>query len=215
MPRAGAPHGSNGAGQPSQGIGGAHAAAGPAERDRTNGAGPPGRRAPLRPDDFATLAVLGVVREGCAAFDEVLTAAKALADADWQPTADVLAAAMTRVLDDALLRQGADGFAITDDGEACLKALIEAAPASSRGAAARTAAALKVCFLDVLDPAARQDVLDDLIGLHCRDLDALIDGCGGCPAAGTCPRLWIAREIARMKSEIAWLCDLKQSLPEA
>ena len=178
-----------------------------------HGGAPPRRHAPLRPTDFAMLAVLGVVHEGFAAFDDILAAAKALAEPDWQPTADVLAAAMTRALDQALVCKTSAGYAATPDGIGCLRDLLEAPPASSRGAVARTAAALKVCFLGVLDEVSRQDVLDELIVLHRRDLDALVEGCAGCPAAGVCPRLWIAREIARMKSEIAWLCDLKESFP--
>lgn len=159
------------------------------------------------------LAILGVVQEGFAAFDDILAAAKSLAEPDWQPTADVLASTLTRALDAALVRRTGAGFAVTPGGADRLQDLLEAPPASSRGAAARTAAALKVCFLGVLDNTTRQDVLDELIDLHRRDLDVLIEGCAGCPAAGVCPRLWIAREIARMKSEIAWLCDLKETFP--
>jgi hypothetical protein len=172
----------------------------------------PKRRRALGAHDFALMAVLGIVHEGFTRFTEIAPAAKSLAGLDWQPTGDVLAGALEDALADGLLVVTEAGYALAEEGRLRLAELVQASPATERGGTGRTAAALKVCFLGALDGEARDLVLDDLTRLQQGQLQALLDGCARCPASGVCARMWIAREIERMRSEIAWLGKLKAEL---
>jgi len=172
----------------------------------------PVRREPLGANDFALMAVLGIVHEGFTCFSDIVPAAKSLAGADWQPTADVLAGALETALAAGLLTVTDDGHALTDEGDLHLAALVQAPPACARGGTARTAAALKVCFLGVLDAEARDFVIDELARLQEEELQTLLDGCARCPAANMCTRLWMAREVERLRGEITWLSLLKAGL---
>lgn len=155
------------------------------------------------------MAVLGIVYEGYQRPAEIVPAARSLASPDWQPTADVLAAALETALAERLLVLTTAGYAITTEGVDSLAALICTPAPSARGAAARTCAALKVCFLGAIHHRQRETVIDELVLLHEKELSALIEGCAGCPASGDCTRLWIAREVERIRSEIDWLSELK------
>lgn len=175
----------------------------------------PVRRRALGAHDFALMAVLGIVHEGFTRFAEIVPAAKSLAGLDWQPTGDVLAGALENALADGLLIVTEAGYALADEGRLRLAELVQASPATERGGTGRTAAALKVCFLGALDGDARDLVLDDLTRLQQGQLQALLDGCARCPASGVCARIWIAREIERMRSEIVWLGTLRAELWQA
>jgi Putative AphA-like transcriptional regulator len=172
----------------------------------------PVQRRTLDARDFALMAVLGIVHEGFTRFSEIVPAAKSLAGLDWQPTGDVLAGALEDALADGLLVATEAGYALAEEGRLRLAELVQAPPATARGGAGRTAAALKVCFLGALDGETRDLVLDDLTRLQQGQLQALLEGCARCPASGVCARMWIAREIERMRSEIAWLGTLKAEL---
>jgi hypothetical protein len=175
----------------------------------------PARPDPLGANDFALMAVLGIVHDEFSTFREIVPAAKSLAGADWQPTADVLAGALEIALSTGLLTSTERGHALTEQGHLHLATLVQAPPTAARGGTARTAAALKVCFLGVLDLEARDLVIDELIRLQEQELHTLLDSCARCPAASICSRLWMAREVERLRGEIAWLSLLKADLEPA
>jgi len=174
----------------------------------------PNRDRPLASVDFAQMAVLGIVHEGFSTFGEIVPAAKSVARPDWQPTADVLASAVEGALKAGYLDSTGAGYALTRDGHAVLVRYVQAPLASARGRSARTATALKLCFLEALDADQRESVIEDLARLQHAELRALLEGCETCPASGRCTRLWMAREIERIKSEMAWLDTLKVEIAD-
>lgn len=161
------------------------------------------------------MAVLGIVHEGFRRFGEIVPAAKSLARPDWQPTADVLANALDGALEERYLAPTKSGYALTRNGRLRLATFVRAPVESARGRTARTATALKVCFLRAVDDNQRDVVIAELARLQEDELRALVEGCAACPSSGRCTRLWIAREIERIRSEIIWLDTLKHELARA
>lgn len=169
--------------------------------------------------DLATLAVLGIVRDGFGAFSQVASAAKALARPDWQPTDDVLVRAVESALSDGFLtvkdhggRPPGPRFAITRAGTGRLRALLCAPVENGRGAVRRTVAALKICFLGALDHESACEILEELSVAYRADLEAMQHARRVCPAARGAPGRWIDREIDRVEHELAWLARLQVDL---
>ena len=163
--------------------------------------------------------VLGAVSEGLEGFQEIATAARSIAACDWQPTADIVAAAVTRaVADGDLIRQEAPDpataprFALSTAGKAHLCALLDRPSPRCRDSVGRTITALKVCFLGALDPARGCAVLETLSAGYRCELQVLRKGCRSCPVGRGYARLWIDREVQRIEQEVAWLEGLRANL---
>lgn len=67
---------------------------------------------------------------------------------------------------------------------------------SPEHALAAVCACLKIRFLEMLEPEARDAVLVDLMAAHRRALSQAQSALGGCPCRCTFVRRYLAREVA-------------------
>lgn len=176
----------------------------------------------LHPSDLVSLAVLGVVSEGCRTLGEIAAAARSIATCDWQPTTDLLAGSVTKAVEDGFLRAAGPRAArqeiryrISSSGKAKLRDLLLRHSPRCRDSLGRASIALKICFLGVLDSPQAKQLLEDLTERYLDERRKLRATCSGCPASSGFAGLCIAREIQRLEQEQAWLESLSTNLPEA
>jgi hypothetical protein len=72
-------------------------------------------------------------------------------------------------------------------------------------ALAAVCACLKICFLDLLEPEARDAVVDDLMTAHRRALHQARAALTGCPCRCAFVQRYLAREVERWEAEVGWL----------
>ena len=173
----------------------------------------------LTANDLVTLTVLGTVFEGYQSYAHVLTAARSIASADWQPTGDLVTGALAKAINDGYLRvRGRTKsirtarFAISSAGKARLRELLSRATPRCRDSLGRVATSLKVCFLGALGTEGACALLDDLSQGHLRELQGLRVGCEACPAAQGFAGRCVGREIERLEQELAWLGRVRADL---
>jgi DNA-binding PadR family transcriptional regulator len=157
--------------------------------------------------DFA---VLGVVSERARTTAEVVAIIQRLGGARFRPTAEVVAGRIVALAEAGLLT--ASGGAPGDGrwqpaarGRAYLQRLLTTPSALPVDALSTLCAGLKTCFLEMLEPAARQAVLEDLMAAHRRVLSEAQGALSGC--AHRCPllRRCFEREVERWEGELLWL----------
>ena len=72
-------------------------------------------------------------------------------------------------------------------------------------ALAAVCSCLKICFLEMLEPEAREVVSADLLAAHRRGLDEAQGALLGCPCRCVLVQRYLAREVERWESELVWL----------
>jgi hypothetical protein len=72
-------------------------------------------------------------------------------------------------------------------------------------ALAAVCACLKICFLDMLEPAARDAVIDDLMAAYRRALHEAQAALAGCPCRWAFVQRYLARDVERWEAELSWL----------
>ena len=72
-------------------------------------------------------------------------------------------------------------------------------------ALAALCASLKICFLEMLDGAARQAVLDDLVAAHRSALSNAEEALAGCPCRCALVQRYLAHDVERWRAELGWL----------
>jgi hypothetical protein len=70
---------------------------------------------------------------------------------------------------------------------------------------AAVCACLKICFLDMLEPGARDAVIDDLMAAHRRALQDAQAALTGCPCRCAFVQRYLARDVERWEAELSWL----------
>ena len=165
----------------------------------------------LSPSNLLDLAVLGILSERARTAAEVVGIVKRLGGARFQPTADVIAARMAALIEAGLLTPLPDGRADevrwqhTPSGRAHVQRLLMMPSAAPVNALAAVCACLKICFLEVLEPDARDAVLEDLMAAHRRALGEAQGALSGCPCRCAFVQRYLAREVDRWESELIWL----------
>lgn len=167
------------------------------------------------------LAVLGVVSEQARSAAEVITVVKRLGGGRFQPTSDVIAGRMGKLVEAGLLAPVPDDdgdevrWQPTASGRAHVQRLLMMPSAPPLDALAAVCACLKICFLEVLDPEARDAVLDDLMAAHRRALRQAVAALSACPCRCISVQRYLAREVERWESELSWLEALAGDLAPA
>jgi hypothetical protein len=77
--------------------------------------------------------------------------------------------------------------------------------ASPAGVLAAVCACLKICFLEMLDPVARDAVMHDLMAAHRRALHQARAALAGCPCRCAFVQRCLARDVERWEAELNWL----------
>jgi Putative AphA-like transcriptional regulator len=117
------------------------------------------------------LAVLGVTEEHARTATEVIAVVKRLGGARFQPTAEVIAGRIAALFEEGLLRPAPEDqpgeirWQPSAAGQAHVQRLLMMPSGSPVATLAAVCACLNICFLEILDPVARDAVMDDLMAM--------------------------------------------------
>jgi DNA-binding PadR family transcriptional regulator len=165
----------------------------------------------LSPNEVLDLAVLGVTSERARTAAEVVAAVKHIGAARFQPIADVIAGRLLALAEAGLLisaRRGSSGegaWRPSPAGREHMERLALMPSGSPVNALAAVCARLKVCFLELLQPDARQAVIEDLVAAHRRALDEAQTALAGCSCRCAFVQRCLARDVERWQAELCWL----------
>ena len=166
------------------------------------------------------LAVLGVVSERARTTTEVIAVVKHIGGTRFQPTADVIAGRIAGLAEAGLLvpaaGAGADArWRPSAAGRAHVERLLMIPGGSPGSALATVCACLKICFLDLLEPAERDAVIGDLRAGHRRALHEARAALTGCPCRCSFVQRYLARDVERWEAELCWLEALASEVAAA
>lgn len=165
----------------------------------------------LSPNNVLDLAVLGVASERARTAAEVVSVVKRVGGARFQPTTDVIVGRIAALAEAGLLTSMPDAtsgglrWRPSASGRAHVQRLLMAQSASPADALAAVCACLKICFLEMLEPEARDAVLIDLMAAHRRALSQAQGALSGCPCRCAFVQRYLAREVERWEAELSWL----------
>lgn len=179
----------------------------------------------LSPSDVLDLAVLGVASERACTAAEVISVVKRVGGARFRPTTDVIAGRIVTLAEAGLLTPlpghtparlpGKVRWQPSASGRARVQRLLMAQSAAPADALAAVCAGLKICFLGMLAPDARDAVVSDLLAAHRRALGQAQAALTGCPCRCAFVQRCLAREVERWEAELAWLEALAGELGAA
>lgn len=164
----------------------------------------------LSPSEVLDLAVLGVTSERARSAAEVVAAVKHIGAARFQPIADVIVGRVVALAEAGLLnatRNASSGEVVwrpSPAGQAHIERLLLRPSGSPVHALAAVCAALRFCFLELLQPDAREAVVEDLVAAHRRALDEAQAALTGCPCRCGFVQRWLARDVERWEAELCW-----------
>ncbi len=165
----------------------------------------------FQPKDASLLTVLGAIQLGHKSLEEIIGAAKHVAESDWQPTGDLIRDCIRDALEAGLIQQSEasehakpGSFAITEAGVLRLFEMLSGATPTI-GRFGQLHSAMKVCFLGAFHPQVRGQRLEELRRRYEGELTRLRHGCRRCPCRDRFVRLWMDHEIGRLEWELAWL----------
>jgi hypothetical protein len=165
----------------------------------------------LSPSNVLDLAVLGVSSERARSTAEVISVVKRLGGARFLPTADVIAGRIGALAEAGLLVSTPDGasedirWRTSASGHAHVQRLLMTRSAPPADALAAVCACLKICFLDMLEPDARGEVVVDVMAAHRRALSEAQAALVGCPCRCAFLQRHLARDVERWEAELIWL----------
>ena len=169
----------------------------------------------LSPSDVLDLAVLGVASERARTAAEVISVVKRVGGGRFRPTTDVIAGRIATLAEAGLLTPLPDQtparmpdevrWQPSASGRAQAQRLLMAQSAAPADALAAVCACLKICFLGMLAPDARDAVVGDLLAAHRRALGQAQAALTGCPCRCAFVRRCLAREVERWEAELTWL----------
>jgi len=175
----------------------------------------------LSPSSVLDLAVLGVTSQRAQSAAEVIAVVKRVGGARFQPTAEVVAGRIAALVEAGLLVPMAGAAAAgvlwrpSAAGRAHVERLLMMQNGSPVHALAAVCACLKICFLDMLEPGARDAVIDDLMAAHRRALQAAQAALVGCPCRCAFVQRYLARDVERWEAELIWLEALASEVETA
>ena len=174
----------------------------------------------LPPSQVLDLAVLGVTSERARTAAEVVAAVKEVGTARFQPVTDVIvgridALAEAGLLSSARTGSGGEVWRPSPAGRAYMERLLLTPSGPPVHALAAACACLKLCFLKLLQPDAREAVIEDLLAAHRHALghaQAALTGCvWRCPLVQRC----LTRDVERWEAEVCWLDSLAREFETA
>jgi len=162
------------------------------------------------PSSVLDLAVLGVVSERARSERELIAAVRHIGGGRFQPTGDVVAGRIAALAEAGLLvapgGERADvRWRLSRAGEAHVQRLLLMRSGPPVDALAALCASLKICFLELLDGASRQAVLDDLVAAHRSALSDAEEALADCPCRCALVQRYLAHDVERWRAELGWL----------
>ena len=174
----------------------------------------------LSPSQMLDLAVLGVTSERARTAADVVAAVREVGAARLQPVTDVIvgrvgALAAAGLLSLARSKSGEAVWGPSPAGRAYMERLLLMPSGPPVYALAAACACFKLCFLELLQPDARETVIEDLLATHRHALgqaQAALTGCAWhCPVVQRC----LARDVERWEAELSWLDALAREFETA
>lgn len=174
------------------------------------------------PKAATRLAILGVVCRAPTLGTMIVTLVKHIVGRAWHPTSDVIAQNLEELRNRALVRAGGDGrrwdttsYEITDEGRALLDSLLRRPIEATASGIDPGAVALKVCFLDLLEPAAQREQIEGILALYDVEIGRFREAVMRCACDWAYVADWIELEIRRLTAEREWFEELTGRLREA
>jgi hypothetical protein len=172
------------------------------------------------PGNVLDLAVLGVASERARTTVEIVAVVKRVGGARFQPTVDVIGGRIAALAEAGLLTPAPGSAAAgpwrpSAAGRAHVEQLLMMPSGSPVAALAAVCTCLKICFLDLLEPGARDAVIDDLMAGHRRALDEAQAALSGCPCRCAFVQRCLARDVERWEAELGWLEALANEVETA
>ena len=165
------------------------------------------------PRNIVDLAVLGVASERARSQRELLAAVRHIGGGRFQPTAEVVGWRIAALAEAGLLVAADDGtetrWRPSRAGQAQIQRLLLMRSGPPVDALAAVCACLKICFLEMLDGAARRAVLDDLLAAHRSALSDAEAALAGCPCRCALVQRYLAHDVERWRAELGWLEGLR------
>ena len=162
------------------------------------------------PSNVLDLAVLGVASERARSPRELLAAVRHIGGGRFQPTAEVVSGRIAALAEAGLLVPATDEGAETRwrpsrAGQAHVQRLLLMRSGPPVDALAALCTCLKICFLEMLEGAARRAVLDDLLAAHRSALDDAEAALASCPCRCPLVQRYLAHDVERWRAELGWL----------
>lgn len=174
------------------------------------------------PKDATQLAILGVVCRAPALGTEIVSLVKHIVGRAWQPTSDVIAVTLEGLLGHGLVRRADAGrdwdttrYTITDEGRQVLHDLLRAPLPGSTAGLDGSAVALKVCFLDLLEPDEQSAQITEMLGRYDVEIAHFREALARCACEWTYVPGWMELEVARLTAERDWFRGLRGRLTAA
>jgi hypothetical protein len=166
--------------------------------------------------NISNLVVLGLTAQGTLRPDNIITIAKVLVPDLWQPTADVVIAAINRNLNAGyLLHTMPDDergiLELTEAGAARLQNLLLCDPGNLNSLGTQAMEALQFCLLDAAEPVIAKRALARLQVLVQRRLAELRQRCTRCPHGGRYANLWMEMEQRRLQAMDQFLAVVRDA----
>jgi putative AphA-like transcriptional regulator len=170
----------------------------------------------LIPSETVRLAALGLLTEARRSYGDLASEVRRLSARLAGPSLDLLGPSIELLKVEELATLDADGLlAITDKGRAELKRLLKAGLRGSIGEVNKLIIALKLMFLDVLDPEDRIMQVEMLAETLEQELARLSDLRGHLADRPGLLSDWLDHDIEQVEQRIAWFHRLLQRLEAA
>jgi hypothetical protein len=175
------------------------------------------------PGDILDLAVLGATTEAPLAVAALPLILREIGGDAISPTMEVVMgrarelAAQGRLAEAPTLG-GAEGgwaIAITDAGRRYARELLRRPGPAVDSPLGLVADRLRLCLLDLLEPAERMDVLAQLEAARIARRDRLRRAEAHCPCRHAFMRRWLAHETGRLDAELSWIGTLAREADAA
>jgi hypothetical protein len=170
----------------------------------------------LIPSETVRLAALGLLTERRLGYGDLASEVRHLTARLVGPSLDLLGPSIELLKVEELAETGADGLlSITDKGRTELARLLKAGLRGPIGEVSKLFIALKLRFLDVLDPEDRVLQIELLAETFEQELARLRDLRGHLAARPGLLLEWLDHDISQVDQRIAWFRDLLARLEAA
>lgn len=165
------------------------------------------------------LAILGVACRAPALGTEIVSLVKHIVGRSWQPTSDVIAVSIEDLHERGLLRTEGAGrawdttrYALTEEGRKVLDSLLREPLEPSPSGLDPAAVSLKVCFMDLLEPAAQREQIDAILLIYGREIAHFEEAVERCACDWVYVPGWMSLEVRRLTAERDWFREILASL---
>ena len=175
----------------------------------------------LMPKEAIRLAALGLLGRGPMRYGELANEVRHFTTRYWGPTLDVMASSIELMRLEGLVEATDQGetpgdamLRLTQAGRDELQALLGASVRIPSNDFNKLIVALKLKFLDALDPAERAEQADALVEMREAELARLADLRASHDGDDSHFARWLDHDIAQIETDLAWFRQLRDDLSD-